>query len=241
MIKTRMSLDGAERRRIYLFRHGAVDYVDKRGQVVADPDAVKLNRKGLEQTDAMRGLFSTVAVDRAICSGLHRTRETAERVLAGRDIEIEVELGLEEIRPARDYRPDPDLINDVAFSHWRAGDNESRFLGGERYVEFYDRISTTIEKILGDRDWHNLALFAHGGTNAAILGWVTGLGLAAFGVVDQATCCLNVIDIDFDRNEHEILRKVVRGMNITADDPTKSKRNAGDMEALASYLMRFVG
>lgn len=241
MIKKRISLDGAERRRLYLFRHGAVDYVDKRGQVVADPDAVELNRKGLEQTDAMRELFSKVAVDRAICSGLHRTRETAERVLAGRKVEIEVERGLEEIRPARDYRPDPDLVNDVAFSHWRAGDDESRFLGGERYADFYRRISTALERILDERDWHNLALFGHGGTNAAILGWVTGLGLAAFGVVDQATCCLNVIDLDFDPDQHKILRKVVRGMNITVDDPTKSRRDAGDMEALASYLMRFVG
>ena len=241
MIDKRMSLDGAERRRVYLFRHGAVDYFDAAGRLVPDPDVVSLNRKGREQGDAMRELFANVVVDRAICSGLLRTRETAERVLSGRDISIEADPGLEEIRPAKNYRPGEDAFNDIAFSHWRAGDSDSRFLGGELYADFYERITAALERIIDDDDWHNLAIFAHGGTNAAILGSVTGLGLAAFGVIDQATCCLNVIDMDFDRDNHSVLRKVVRGMNITADDPTKRRRNAGDMEAMASYLMRFVG
>jgi hypothetical protein len=38
MTGKRTSLDGAERRRLCLFRHGAVDYVDAPGRVVADHD-----------------------------------------------------------------------------------------------------------------------------------------------------------------------------------------------------------
>jgi len=47
----RVALDGAQRRRIYLFRHGAVDYVDAEGKLVVDPDAVALNDKGQAQKD----------------------------------------------------------------------------------------------------------------------------------------------------------------------------------------------
>ena len=66
-----------------------------------------------------------------------------------------------------------------------------------------------------------------------------GVGLGAFGVIDQATCCLNVIDFDVHKGNTAVLRKVVRGMNITAGDPTKSLRHSGDMEALARHLMSF--
>lgn len=88
-------------------------------------------------------------------------------------------------------------------------------------------------------DWHNLAIFAHGGTNAAILGWTTGLGWSAFGAIDQATCCLNVLDFDFDATNQRLLRKIVRAMNITADDPAKSGRHSSGMESLARRLMKF--
>ena len=235
----RMSLDGAERRRLYLFRHGAVDYVDAAGNIVPDPDAVSLNARGREEAAAMQALFAGVHVDRALCSGLLRTQETAKRVLADRMIDVETEAGLAEIRPATERRPDYDLFRDVAYTHWRAGDAGSRFLGGEPYRDFYARIAATMERIVAEPDWHDLAVFAHGGTNAAILGWVTGLGLDAFGVFDQATCCLNVIDFDVDRETAVVVRKVLRGMNITAADPTKKGRHAGDMEALARYLMSF--
>ena len=113
-----------------------------------------------------------------------------------------------------------DICADVAFSHWRATQEDATFLGGERYHDFYHRVAKTVEDMLADDSWHNLAVFAHGGTNAAILGWSTGVGLQAFGLLDQAMCCLNVIDFDID-DSGTLLRKVVRGMNITADDPLK--------------------
>ena len=237
-IGKRISLDGAERRRIYLFRHGAVDYVDDSGQVVADPDDVSLNARGRAEADAMRELVAGISLDRAVCSGLRRTRETAERILNGRELDLGVNPALVEIRPAKERRVDFDLFRDVAYSHWKAGEPDGRFLGGELYSAFYARIAATMERLVADREWHNLAVFAHGVTNAAILGWVTGLELKAFGVIDQATCCLNVIDFDVDGANGRVLRKVIRGMNITACDPVKSDRPAGDMEALARRLMR---
>jgi len=35
-----------------------------------------------------------------------------------------------------------------------------------------------------------------------------------------------------------MLRKTIRGMNITADDPVMRTRDAGDMEVLARRLLR---
>ena len=88
---------------------------------VADPDDVALHERGRQQADAMCEFFSGVTIDRAICSGLRRTRETASRVLGKRDLAIEIHAGFAEIRPPRDDRSSElDLIDSVAFSHWRA-------------------------------------------------------------------------------------------------------------------------
>ncbi len=235
----RVALDGAQRRRIYLFRHGAVDYIDEQGNVVADPDDVALNARGRGQALAMRELFASITIDRAVCSGMRRARETASRVLGKRDLVLEDHPRLREIRPARDGESaNLDLIGNVAFGHWAATEDGSRFLGGELYADFYARVSAAMESFMDNPDWHNLAIFAHGGTNAAILGWTSGLGLSAFGVVDQATCCVNVLDFDFDAHDERLLRKVVRAMNVTVDDPAKSGRHSSGMESMARRLMK---
>jgi broad specificity phosphatase PhoE len=234
----RTAIDGAERRRIYLFRHGEVDYVDDSGQWVEDPDAVTLNERGHAQASAMSRLFADVHVDKAVCSGYPRTVQTGQLILGDRVLELEVVPGLQEIRHGTgEVSGGYDICADVAFSHWRAPQEEATFLGGERYHDFYYRVADTVETMLADNTWHNLAVFAHGGTNAAILGWATGVGLQAFGLLDQAMCCLNVIDFDID-GSGAVVRKVVRGMNITADDPVKHRREAGDMELLAHRLLK---
>lgn len=234
----RTALDGADRRRLYLFRHGAVDYVDDTGAWVDDPDKVELNALGRAQAAAMAEIFADVHVDKAICTGYPRTLQTGQIILGNRDIDLVVHADLQEIRHGSgEVAGGYDICADVAFSHWRASDEDATFLGGERYHDFYARVSRAMDVLLADRAWHNLALFAHGGTNAAILGWATGVGLQAFGLLDQATCCLNIIDFDVD-DSGTVIRKTVRGMNITADDPVKHRRDAGDMELLAHRLLK---
>ncbi len=234
-----VAIDGSRRRRLYLFRHGAVDYIDKNGNFVDDPDSVELNQRGQVQARAMAEMFSDVHIDKALCSGLLRTRQTGETILADRKLELGVIADLEEIRPSKgEAAGGYDIVADIAFSHWRATQPEATFLGGERYHDFYARICGAMDMLLADDSWQDLAVFAHGGTNAAVLGWATGVGLQAFGLLDQSTCCLNVIDFDFD-TDGVLLRKTVRGMNITADDPVMHRREAGDMELLARRLLKW--
>ncbi|MCP5093236.1 MAG: histidine phosphatase family protein [Gammaproteobacteria bacterium] len=235
----RVAIDGAARRRLYLFRHGSVDYLDDGGNWVEDPDIVDLNERGRAQAAAMARLFSGVHVDKALCTGLPRTRQTGETILGDRDIELEIVAELEEIHPAKGASAGGyDVYADIAFSHWRAPEDDARFLGGERYHDFYVRISAAMELLLADSSWHNLAVFAHGGTNAAVLGWATGVGLDAFGLLDQSMCCLNIIDFDTD-DAGRVIRKTVRGMNITADDPVMRDRHSGDMEMLARRILKW--
>lgn len=228
----RSTIDGAHRRRVYLFRHGAVSYFDAAGNVVPDTDLVDLNEKGIAQAEAMRGMFDGVPIDRAVCSGLPRTRQTGEIILGNRTLEIENDSEFREIRQLDEFEGDYDVVADIAFSHGRATEPDARFLGGERYASFYERIANRLEAFFIEPDWNDAAVFAHGGTNAAVIGWATGMGLSAFGTIDQATACLNVIDVDLHESG-EILRKSVRALNVSAYNPTQSERHCSDMESLA--------
>ncbi len=232
-------LDGAVRRRLYLFRHGAVDYIDGEGRWVADPDTVDLNARGQAEAEQMALAFTDVQLDRAACSGLPRTRQTAEIVLRERGLPVLEIPAFREIRPL-DAGPDDefDLLRDLAFAHWRAHEPDARFLGGERYGDFYARIVAAAEAFVVEADWTSAALFAHGGTNAAVLGWVTGIGMAAFGAFDQQTCCLNIIDFDVSQDDCRIVRRTVRALNLTVRDPLKSRRHASDLELLAERIKR---
>jgi broad specificity phosphatase PhoE len=73
----------AARRRIFLMRHGSVDYFDGAGNPVR-PDTVPLSPKGREQALAAGDEFAQLGMrfDRVIVSGLPRTVETASLVLS---------------------------------------------------------------------------------------------------------------------------------------------------------------
>ena len=66
-------------------RHGEVDYFDEHGRPQR-PEAVPLNGPGREQARAAGLALAEVAIDRAITSGLPRSEQTANLVLAGRPV-----------------------------------------------------------------------------------------------------------------------------------------------------------
>src|SRR6185436_9531553 len=70
------------RRRIYLMRHGHVDYLAKHVVASGGINIVPLTNRGRLQAQAAGHAFVHVKFDRAICSGYPRTKETAETVLA---------------------------------------------------------------------------------------------------------------------------------------------------------------
>ena len=76
----KLPFDKGSRRRIYLLRHAEAAY-ESLGPS-GDPRLVPLTPHGREQAAGMAKLLADTAFDRAVCSGLPRTRETAEIVRA---------------------------------------------------------------------------------------------------------------------------------------------------------------
>ncbi len=248
----RIAFDGSLRRRVYLFRHGDVAYVTNDGSIVADPRAVHLTPQGQQEADAMGTMMAEVPLDKAVNTGLPRTKQTLERILGDRDLPVEEVPDLEELRSERaqaayeqgsapDPVPLPEDLNEVAYAFLNAHQPGMRYRNGEAFGDFEGRVVPAFEGLLKQPDWHHMALVAHGGVNRVILGWALGTGLKTFGQFEQDTCCLNVLDVDQDPDDLSVRRVLVRAVNATTYDPPKRDRHLTTLEGLAHRLKKAQG
>lgn len=230
----RLPFENGRRRRIYLMRHAQAAYFDDAGARRPEPNDVPLTPKGRQEALAMADWLAPVPFDRAICSGLPRTEETASIVLGGREIELERSPELREIQGAGLEERAALAPGDYAYAMFRAGQPGARFAAGESFAEFQARILPAFMTILQDTAWTNLLLVCHGGTNRAILTWFLGLGLDRFGQFEQDSCCLNILDFDQLDGTGMVVRRIVRAVNMTAYDTAKTGSGYLSMEWLAA-------
>jgi phosphoserine phosphatase len=224
-----LGLPGTQgRRRIYLMRHGEVDY-HFGGKGVADPDAVELTEKGRRQAALMGEALSDITFDISAHTGLLRTKQTLNAALGGRDVPIE-EIGtLREIKTGRFAELTPERIEaEFVYGFETAHQPGACFGGGEAFATFYKRIADAMGALLVRNDWTTALLVCHGGTNRAVLSWVTHGGPEGMASFEQDTGCLNVIDADVI--DGEIIRRFVRTLNFTPYDPMKTGKYLTNME-----------
>ncbi|MFN3934785.1 histidine phosphatase family protein [Parvibaculum sp.] len=232
----RTAFDGSRRRRIYLFRHGDVSYVDDKGNRVADSTAVPLTPWGREQAEMTAKALANIPFDRAVASAFPRSVETAEIILAGRNLPVERHADFVELQSDPSYRDRILDLNDIAYSFRDAHKPGARYNGGDSFEEVNTRVVTALERLIAEPEWDTLALVAHGGINRLVIGWAFGTGLQTFAAIDQNTCCLNVIDFDEHPETREIVRKSVRAMNIAVYDIVKEGNHLLSLEQIAMRL-----
>jgi probable phosphoglycerate mutase len=215
-----------KRRRVYLLRHGDVNYFDEQGRPFR-PDTVPLNADGRRQAEAAARELAAVPLDRVIASDLVRSVETAGIITAGRGLLIETRPELREIRPGRLADISPEAIEQVFVGAFTEGiDREARFLAGETFGSLVDRVSAAFAALLADPGWRCLLVVAHGGVNRTILMHALGTGLAGFAALEQDPGCINILDVDADG------RCLVRLVNHTPYDAAKTGLELTTMERL---------
>ncbi|QGZ62872.1 histidine phosphatase family protein [Paraburkholderia acidisoli] len=230
------------RRRLYVMRHGDVTYFDDSGRAI-DPDTVPLNEHGRAQASAAGAAFALAGLrfDRVIVSGLRRTVETAECVLAatGQSIALEVEPAWQEIRGGRlatlAALP-PDQVESAFLGAFDGVVPETtRFLGGETIGELLDRVLPALTALRADTAWDTALLVLHGGVNRAILSHaITAGGRAFFGHLAQATGCINALDVGTASHDW-----VVRTLNYAPPAPLHRDVRNTTMEMLYAQYLRF--
>jgi broad specificity phosphatase PhoE len=206
--------DFPTRRRLYLMRHGEVNYFEQ-GRP-APPEGVHLNEQGRAQAAAAARTLADISFDRAVTSGLPRTEQTAAIVLGERALPIEIEPELREIRGGRlaDIPPE-ELRRTFVDALTRRLSAADTFLLGESFGDFRDRVLPAFHALLADRSWASMLLVAHGAVNRVILADALGLDLHGLGHIEQDAGCINLLD--FDEQGYAIVRLV----NYTPYNPLK--------------------
>ena len=235
------ALDGTTgRRRIYLMRHGNVDYLAPEVVRSRSTRDVVLSPRRRQEASAAGRAFAHVPFDRAICSGYPRARETAEIVLSCIESApaLETEPELEEIRGAHmSVKSRKELIATMSFYFSKAAEPGATMLeGGEAFASAQARAVGAIEKLLGEPDWKQILVVAHEGINRLVLSWATGAGLAATNAFEQDTGCINVLDFDMVPGESapEVARILIKAVNLTPYNYLKHGMNLTSLEAIFS-------
>ncbi len=227
-----------DRRRIYLMRHAEAAYVKPDGTPVDDTTVAPLTDTGRVQAQHQAAVLTEIGFDRAVCSGLLRTVETATAVLGDRaSPTLEIMPALAEIRGGERHHLIGDLeawLDHVANPWADAMNPEAKFLGGERFADFEARVIPAFRSLLADDRWRTLLVVAHGGVNRLILNHVMNLPWQGTVSIEQDACCINVIDVDSGPEGPK--RFLVRGINITGYNLIKAGISLTDMEKTAQRL-----
>ncbi|HEX6362987.1 MAG TPA: histidine phosphatase family protein [Albitalea sp.] len=225
-----------QRRRLYLMRHGSVDYFRADGTPIP-PLTVPLNEAGRAQADAAGALFAQCGVrfDRVIVSGLQRTVETAERVLAAAALALplEHEPALAEIRGGRLSDIAPEEVEAAFLGAFQGGTGleQRRFLGGESVGELLDRVLPAFERVVARDDWTTLLLVLHGGVNRALLTRALTGARGFLGAMEQLPACINIVDVGEDA-------MIVRAVNLAPTQWLHQHESETTMEKLLAQYRR---
>ena len=225
----------AARRRVVLMRHGHVSYYDAAGQPL-NPKTAPLTGEGRAQARAAAAALAGVPFDRIVCSGLPRTRETAEIVAEDRGLAVEDDPGFLEIRAGR-FRLIPKEERTAAYLYGfeSATLPDARFAGGDVIAEVQARVVGALERLLAEPGWTHLLLAAHDGVNRLLLSWACGAGLAGVGTFDQDYGAFNVLD--FDVEDGRVRRRLLKAVNVTPGNLAKAGAYETSMEQVFRPLL----
>ena len=223
-------------------RHGHVDYFAKHIVESGSLHVVTLTLRGRSEADAAGKAFAHVQFDRAICSGLPRTQETAEVVLSRVPDApaLEIDSDLVEIRggkplPAKSREELIRMMNSYfERAHEPGATNHEE---GEVFADAQARAVGAIERLLEAKDWHTALVVAHEGINRLILSWACGAGLRAMSSFEQDTGCVNIIDFDLG-GIGDVRRALIKAVNLTPYNYLKHGMNLTSLEAIMQRDVR---
>jgi probable phosphoglycerate mutase len=179
---------------------------------------------------------SGVTIDRALTSGLVRTRETAQHVLEAARLAPPLEHwpDLQEIRGGRLSAIRDDDLRDAFLAAFEGPvPREQRFLGGETIGELTDRVLPAMRRLLADEAWDTALLVAHGGVNRAVLSWFLTGRHEFLGGLAQDAGCLNVVDVGATP-----ATSVVRVVNFCPLNTLRTETRLSTMEELLQKYLK---
>lgn len=228
----------ANRRRIFLMRHGSVDYFDDDGKPVR-PDSVPLSEKGRQQAIAAGEEFAKLNLkfDRVLVSGLPRTVETASLALSRltHAARLETHHELREIESGKLADIKPQLVERAFLGAFAStADVDAQFLGGEKVGHFLARVLPQVDALRADASWDCVLLVLHGGVNRALLSYLLTGEQKLHGGFAQDPGCINAIDVGNDKHD-----AILRVINYAPLDRLQTATRKTTMEELLEKFVAY--
>jgi probable phosphoglycerate mutase len=169
--------------RLLLVRHGESN-VTVRQVVGGERSCDGLSMLGVRQAEALRERFRAGGepkVDVVYTSTLRRAAQTAEIVLdAFGSVPLRIDPDLVEHRPGEaDGIPFAEFADRFELFDLRAEPDRPLAPGGESLRQFYERVGTTLERIVTEHEGSTICVVCHGGVIDNAFRHLLGLGLHA--------------------------------------------------------------
>lgn len=175
-------------RRIYLVRHGAVEFPEGVQRCIGRTE-LPLSERGRMQAEQLARYFTRHSVTKIFTSPLGRCRETAQ-ILSGGRLDIETEEGLCEMDMGEwENLPLREL------QEKRGKRLESEPVYGESRENALKRFRQTIDDIL-EKSEGDIVCVAHAGVNCCYLADLLGEPLETSRALTQPYGCLNLIEAE---------------------------------------------
>lgn len=238
MSSTPNRYQGLGRRRLYLVRHGHVNYFDAAGHPL-DPRSVPLSADGEAQVQALNSILQGVTFDRAFSSDYPRAVQTLDMVLSGRSDTCATEstAALREIRAGRLSKMPPESYGtEVAEAYHWSQKPEAGFLRGERWDDFGARVLEWFGTLLADTSWQSAVIASHDAVNRVLISWLMSGDLSSLPFIEQDHACLNIVDVDQPIADGSV-KAYLRLLNHTPYNPIKSGERSTVMERITQSML----
>ena len=177
-----------------LIRHATCDPI---GQYLAGrASGVPLNAEGRSEAARLAHRLAAIPVDAIYSSPLERTRETADAIAAGRELDVQIADELIEIEVAEwTGQTFTDLEGDARWHRFNALRSVARAASGELMLDVQARAVSFVERLRVERPEARVALVSHGDVIRGLVAHACGIPLDLFQRIDIDTASVSVLDV----------------------------------------------
>jgi probable phosphomutase (TIGR03848 family) len=177
---------------VLLIRHGLAEY--KPGRLYGWTPGVHLSADGREQAKRLAERLEPVKLDALYSSPLERCCETADAILAGRKLTLEIVEGLGEVKygswQGKTFRS---LVKQPLWRTVQLTPSQATFPGGESLLAMQSRGVLAVEAIRAKHKKGTIAIVTHADMIKALVAHYLGLHLDLFQRIHVETASLSAV------------------------------------------------
>tara|TARA_B100000700_G_scaffold330939_1_gene460159 strand:- start:6494 stop:7822 length:1329 start_codon:yes stop_codon:yes gene_type:complete len=201
--------------RVILVRHGETDW-NLEGRFQGQID-IPLNSNGIKQAKSAGKFLKNTKFDRIYCSSLSRPRETAKEIIVDK-INNEIET-IDELIEISHGDWEGKLESEIEkrwpllLKEWKDSPDKVQMPSGESINQVWERSFKAWQYICKNvSPEETILIVAHDAVNKTLLCNLLGLQSSDIWSIKQGNGCVNIIDIDTNKNDNSI----VTCLNLTS-------------------------